>query len=74
MMHKYYKYRKNRIIRGISMERYYIVKSNLRKLAKGFAIGKGFDESLNIYVKEAVLKACLRAKANGRKTVMPKDL
>ncbi len=56
------------------MERYYIVKSNIRKLAKGFMVGKGFEESLNMYVKEAVLKACLRAKANGRKTITPKDL
>ncbi|MDI3544069.1 MAG: hypothetical protein PWQ28_350 [Candidatus Woesearchaeota archaeon] len=56
------------------MEKYYIVKSHVRELAKGYAIGKDFEEALNLLVKEAVLKACLRAKANRRKTLMPKDL
>ena len=53
---------------------YYIVKSNVHKLAREFSVSKDFEEALNLLVQEIVLKACVRAKANHRNTLLSRDL
>ncbi len=51
-----------------------VVKHEVRKLCTGFMIGAGFTQELDLKVKELIVKACKRAKENGRKTVMGRDV
>lgn len=51
-----------------------IVKTKIKEYADGMNISSGFAEELDSKVKEMVQAAVQRAEANGRKTVMPKDL
>ncbi len=51
-----------------------VVKSKIKKVAAGYNVSADFSEGLNERVVELVEKACERAEANGRKTVMQKDL
>ena len=51
-----------------------IVKSNLKNVSEGYNISGDFAEELNNKVTELVKAACSRAEANGRKTIMAKDL
>tara|TARA_Y100000034_G_C6814211_1_gene366149 strand:- start:623 stop:784 length:162 start_codon:yes stop_codon:yes gene_type:complete len=51
-----------------------IVKSNIKNISKNYNISGDFAEELNKQVEELVRKACQRAEANSRKTVMAKDL
>ena len=51
-----------------------IVKSKVKEYADGLNIASDFVESLNSEVLSIVQKACVRAQANGRKTVQAKDL
>ena len=51
-----------------------IVKAKVKEHTKGCNVGGDFVAALDGYAAEAVKKACERAQANGRKTVMAKDL
>ncbi len=55
-----------------------VVKSGLKDVArvdeKSFNISGDFADALNSKVEELVKEACIRARDNGRSTVMAKDL
>ncbi len=51
-----------------------IVKTKIKELVGDFNVAGDFPETLNREVEEMIKKACERAKANARKTVMGKDL
>ncbi len=51
-----------------------IVKSKLKELAPGYNVGGDLADALDEKVKGLVRDAVRRAEANGRKTVMAKDL
>lgn len=51
-----------------------IVKSKVKELATGHNIGGDFADALDEKAKELVKEAVKRADANGRRTVMAKDL
>ena len=51
-----------------------IVKSKLKELASGHNIGGDFADALDAKAKALVKDAAKRAEANGRRTVMAKDL
>ena len=51
-----------------------IVRSKIKEVAKDSNVSSDFANALNEKVKELIEAACERAKANGRKTVMAKDL
>lgn len=51
-----------------------IVKSELKKSVLGFSIASDFYESAELKLQSLVKDAIRRAEANGRKTVMAKDL
>jgi len=51
-----------------------VVKSQIKEVAQGFNIGGDFAETLDAKVVELVKAALKRAEANGRRTVMAKDL
>jgi len=51
-----------------------IVKAKLKDLAKGYNVSGDFATALDAKAKQLVVDAIKRAEANGRKTVMAKDL
>ncbi|MBW2979383.1 DUF1931 domain-containing protein [Candidatus Woesearchaeota archaeon] len=51
-----------------------IVKSALKGVVPGFNIASDFAEALDKKVQELIKEASKRAEANGRKTIMAKDL
>ncbi|MFQ5620810.1 MAG: DUF1931 domain-containing protein [Candidatus Nanoarchaeia archaeon] len=51
-----------------------IVKAKIKELTGDFNVSADFADALNAEVERLVKKACERAKANSRKTVMGKDL
>ena len=51
-----------------------VVKSQIKEVAQGFNVGGDFAEALDAKVVELVKAALKRAEANGRRTVMAKDL
>lgn len=51
-----------------------VVKAKIKEVAKGSNVASDFAEALNVKVVELVKAAVIRADANGRKTVMAKDL
>lgn len=51
-----------------------IVKTKVKEYAENFNVSGEFIDELNKHVKEIVKKSCKRAEANGRRTVMIKDL
>ena len=51
-----------------------IVKSKLKDVCHGYNVASDLADELNKTVEELLKKACERAKANGRKTVMGKDV
>lgn len=51
-----------------------VVKAKIKEVAPGFNISGDVAEALDAKAKELVKAACERANANGRKTVMAKDL
>ncbi|MBD3187569.1 DUF1931 domain-containing protein [Candidatus Bathyarchaeota archaeon] len=61
-----------------SQEKILIVKSAVKELIKSQECKTSSDllkpDALNAEVKEIVIKACKRAKANKRTTVYPRDL
>jgi histone H3/H4 len=52
----------------------YVVKAKIREAAPQFNVAGDFAEALNKRVEQLIKDACSRAEANGRKTVMAKDL
>ena len=51
-----------------------VVKAKIKDTAKGFNVAGDFADALSGVVERKVKQACERAEANGRKTVMAKDL
>ncbi|MBI3033129.1 DUF1931 domain-containing protein [Candidatus Woesearchaeota archaeon] len=51
-----------------------IVKAKIKDVAKGFNVSGDFADTLSNKVEQLIKDACSRAEANGRKTVMAKDL
>jgi histone H3/H4 len=51
-----------------------IVKTKIKELAVGFSVSSDFADVLDEKAKELLKNAMRRAEANGRKTVMSKDL
>ncbi|MBW2993596.1 NFYB/HAP3 family transcription factor subunit [Candidatus Woesearchaeota archaeon] len=51
-----------------------IVKANIKGVVPGYNVAGDVPEALNKKVEELVKKAAERAEANGRKTIMAKDL
>ncbi len=51
-----------------------VVKAKVKEVAKGMNVSGDFAEELNNKVEDMIFEAMNRAKANGRKTVMAKDL
>lgn len=64
------------------MPELYIVKAKVKELAeefdkknkKGYSVASDFSDELNNKVKDMILKALERAKANHRRTLMAKDV
>lgn len=50
------------------------VKELSRHQGKQLNVASNFSDALTKYTEEIIDKACKRAVANGRTTVMPKDL
>ena len=55
-------------------DKMFVVKAKIRDAASGFNVSGDFAEALNKRVESLIKDACSRAEANGRKTVMAKDL
>lgn len=51
-----------------------IVKAKIKEVAKGCNVAGDFADELDKRAQDLVKAACERAEANGRKTVMAKDL
>ena len=51
-----------------------VVRSKIKEVAKGMNVAGDFAEALSKKVEELIQQACERARANGRRTVQPKDL
>lgn len=51
-----------------------VVKAKIKDLASGYNVASDFPDELDSLVKTIVQKAISRAKANGRRTIMAKDL
>lgn len=56
-----------------------VVKAQIKEFAKGpsgeqLSVAGDFPDALDKKVQELVCEACKRAKANGRNTIMPKDI
>jgi len=51
-----------------------VVKAKIKDVAKGYNVSGDFADALSSEVDKQIKRACSRAEANGRKTVMAKDL
>ncbi|HLC98615.1 MAG TPA: DUF1931 domain-containing protein [Candidatus Nanoarchaeia archaeon] len=51
-----------------------VVKAKIKEAAKGCNVAGDFADALDKKLRQLVSDACARAEANGRKTVMGKDL
>lgn len=51
-----------------------VVKAKIKDVAKGYNVAGDLADALSKKVEELVKAACARAEANGRKTVMAKDI
>lgn len=51
-----------------------VVKAKIKEVAENFNVAGDFSDALDKVVSELVKKATERAEANGRRTVMAKDL
>jgi histone H3/H4 len=52
----------------------FIVKAKIKEIAGDFNVASDFSDALNEKVKADIKVAIERAKANGRRTLMAKDL
>lgn len=51
-----------------------IVKTKIREMAGNYSVSTDFGEELNNKVKQIIQDAIKRAEANGRKTIMARDI
>ena len=51
-----------------------VVKAKIKDVAKDFNVSGDLADALSKKVEQMIKDACARAEANGRKTVMAKDL
>jgi histone H3/H4 len=51
-----------------------IVKTKIKELAGTYSVSADFGDELNKKVKQMIQDAVKRAEANGRKTVMARDI
>ncbi|MBN2112479.1 DUF1931 domain-containing protein [Candidatus Woesearchaeota archaeon] len=51
-----------------------VVKAKIKEIAGDYNVAGDVAEALNKKVEQMVKDACARAEANGRKTLMAKDL
>lgn len=51
-----------------------VVKAKIKDVAKGYNVAGDLADALSKKVEQMIKDACSRAEANGRKTVMAKDL
>ena len=51
-----------------------IVKAKIKDVAGDYSVAADFADKLNAVVTDLIKKACERAKENGRKTVMGRDI
>lgn len=51
-----------------------VVKAKIKDVAQGYNVSGDLADALSAKVADLIKKACERAEANGRKTVMAKDL
>ncbi|MBD3354903.1 DUF1931 domain-containing protein [Candidatus Woesearchaeota archaeon] len=51
-----------------------VVKAKIKTAVPGYNVSGDLAEALNAKVEELIKKAAERAEANGRKTIMAKDL
>jgi histone H3/H4 len=51
-----------------------IVKTKIREMVGTYSVSADFGEELNKKVKQIIQDAVKRAEANGRKTVMARDI
>lgn len=51
-----------------------VVKAQIKDVAENFNVAADFADALDAEVKSIIKKALQRAEANGRRTVMAKDL
>jgi len=51
-----------------------IVKTKIREMVGTYSVSADFGEELNNKVKQMIQDAVKRAEANGRKTVMARDI
>ncbi len=54
-----------------------VVRAKIKDVANDmgrFSVSSDFADALDAKVKEIIRAACERAKANGRKTLMPRDI
>ncbi|MBW3020700.1 DUF1931 domain-containing protein [Candidatus Woesearchaeota archaeon] len=51
-----------------------IVKAKIKEIAENFNIASDFSDALDKKVRAIIKEAAERAEANGRRTVMAKDL
>jgi histone H3/H4 len=64
----------NHNIKGDFMNEWIIVKTKIREMVGTYSVSSDFTEELNNKVKKMIEDAMKRAEANGRKTVMARDL
>ena len=51
-----------------------IVRSNIKNIVGEYNISGDFSDALNEKIKKIIIAAVARAEANGRRTVMSKDI
>jgi histone H3/H4 len=51
-----------------------VVKAKIKDVAKGYNVAGDLADALSQKVEQLIKEACKRADANGRKTVMAKDI
>ena len=51
-----------------------IVRSNIKKVVGKYNVSGDFPDKLNEKIKGIIIEAVARAEANGRRTVMSKDI
>jgi histone H3/H4 len=56
------------------MNEWVIVKTKIKEMVGTYSVSADFTEELNKKVKEMIQDAVKRAEANGRKTVMGRDI
>jgi histone H3/H4 len=56
------------------MSDWFIVKAKVKEMAGDFNVAGDFADALNNKAKKLIEEAISRAKANGRRTLMAKDL